>query len=46
MKQDFVWPGDPYSILAHEFGHMIGNPDEYFQYGSAAIEMKVEAAEE
>ena len=37
VKEDFVWNGDPYSILAHEFGHMLGNPDEYFQYGSAAV---------
>ena len=34
VKPDFVWTGDPYSILAHEFGHMLGNPDEYFEYGS------------
>ena len=37
VKEDFVWNGDPYSILAHEFGHMLGNPDEYFAYGSAAV---------
>ena len=35
VKPDFKWAGDPYSILAHEFGHMLGNPDEYFTYGSA-----------
>ena len=35
VKQNFQWAGDPYSILAHEFGHMLGNPDEYFTYGSA-----------
>jgi hypothetical protein len=35
VKKDFQWAGDPYSILAHEFGHMLGNPDEYFTYGSA-----------
>lgn len=34
---DFVWKGDPYSILAHEFGHMLGNADEYFEYGSSTI---------
>jgi hypothetical protein len=33
----FKWTGDPYSILAHEFGHMLGNPDEYFEYGSAKV---------
>jgi len=33
----FKWTGDPYSILAHEFGHMLGNPDGYFEYGSAKV---------
>ncbi len=33
----FSWTGDPYSILAHEFGHMLGNPDEYFEYGSSKV---------
>lgn len=33
----FTWTGDPYSVLAHEFGHMLGNPDEYFEFGSNAI---------
>jgi hypothetical protein len=37
VKENFDWAGDPYSILAHEFGHMLGNPDEYFDYGSEAI---------
>ncbi len=33
---------DPYSILAHEFGHMLGNPDEYFGYGPQMFELKKE----
>jgi hypothetical protein len=39
LKADdnFSWTGDPYSVLAHEFGHMLGNPDEYFAYGSEKI---------
>jgi hypothetical protein len=37
VDMDFNWTGDPYSVLAHEFGHMLGNPDEYFEYGSEAI---------
>ena len=40
IKPDFQWNGDPYSILAHEFGHMLGNPDEYFEYGSSAVRDK------
>ena len=40
VDKDFKWVGDPYSILAHEFGHMLGNVDEYFDYGSAAIRDK------
>jgi hypothetical protein len=31
---------DPYSILAHEFGHMLGNPDEYFGYGPSLFKLK------
>lgn len=31
---------DPYSILAHEFGHMLGNPDEYFGYGPQFMAQK------
>ena len=31
---------DPYSILAHEFGHMLGNPDEYFGYGTQLLALK------
>jgi hypothetical protein len=38
VPDSFAWAGDPYSILAHEFGHMLGNPDEYFDYGSKAIQ--------
>lgn len=37
VDPNFTWTGDPYSILAHEFGHMLGNPDEYFDYGSAKV---------
>ena len=37
MDEGFTWTGDPYSVLAHEFGHMLGNPDEYFEYGSESI---------
>lgn len=32
---------DPYSILAHEFGHMLGNPDEYFGYGPKMLDRKI-----
>jgi len=41
VSKNFVWTGDEYSILAHEFGHMLGSPDEYFTYGSAgAVDKK------
>src|SRR6202008_2852489 len=33
----YNWTGDEYSVLAHEFGHMLGNPDEYFEYGSDKV---------
>lgn len=33
--------GDNYSILAHEFGHMLGNPDEYFGYGPELLTQKI-----
>ena len=33
----YQWQGDAYSTLAHEFGHMLGNSDEYFEFGSEAI---------
>ena len=33
---------DPYSIMAHEFGHMLGNPDEYFGYGAGYLALKKE----
>jgi hypothetical protein len=32
---------DPYSILAHEFGHMLGNPDEYFGWGPEGLDNKI-----
>ncbi len=35
------WKGDPYSILAHEFGHMLGNPDEYFQGGEEVLKLRI-----
>lgn len=37
IDEAFTWQGDAYSTLAHEFGHMLGNSDEYFEYGSTAI---------
>jgi hypothetical protein len=35
------WTGNLYSILAHEFGHMLGNPDEYFMYGTATLDQRI-----
>ena len=33
--------GDPYSVAVHEFGHMLGNPDEYFAWGPKTLDQKV-----
>ena len=34
--------GDPYSVAVHEFGHMLGNPDEYFTYGPNTLDMRIQ----
>ncbi len=36
-----TWKGDPYSVLAHEFGHMLGNPDEYFEGGEEVLKQRI-----
>ncbi len=45
LEMDFgfaqTWQGDPYSILAHEFGHMLGNPDEYFKGGEEVFKQRI-----
>jgi len=46
LEPDFEWAKaykdtDPYSILAHEFGHMLGNPDEYFGWGPEGLDNKI-----
>lgn len=32
---------DAYSVAVHEFGHMMGNPDEYFAYGQKTLDRRV-----
>jgi len=36
-----TFKGDPYSVAVHEFGHMLGNPDEYFAYGQKTLDRRV-----
>lgn len=32
---------DAYSVAVHEFGHMLGNPDEYFDYGQRTLDRRI-----
>jgi hypothetical protein len=36
-----TFAGDPYSVAVHEFGHMLGNPDEYYAWGPKTLDQKV-----
>lgn len=36
-----TFQGDAYSVAVHEFGHMLGNPDEYFSWGPKTLDSKI-----